>query len=313
MSKYAYEIISDDDFEALTVDVCQTLFGSGVHAFAKGKDGGRDSYFNGTAENYPSQNSPWSGHIIIQAKHTEDINASCADNNFFQNKTSVINHEISRIKEMMNAEKVDGYLLVTNRKLTGLIHPKIVDHISKELKFNQVDILGIEDLDRIIDDNQQLETKYRLSRYQLPDRFYEQDIRDVILMFSNNNNWVTIQPDPEIDEYTYVDKKKKNKLNNIDDEYFDEIKSHSLKFFSDISDFLKDPKNLDCLTSYTNTTSDLRSYITKHSATHSFTEILETIVSNIAGEQNTNIFNVRYLVKVFVHYMYWNCDIGRKN
>ena len=50
MIRYAFESLNESVFEALTVDICQYLFGAGVHAFAPGRDGGRDSYFDGTAE-----------------------------------------------------------------------------------------------------------------------------------------------------------------------------------------------------------------------------------------------------------------------
>ena len=51
MIRYAFESLNESVFEALTVDICQYLFGAGVHAFAPGRDGGRDSYFDGRQRN----------------------------------------------------------------------------------------------------------------------------------------------------------------------------------------------------------------------------------------------------------------------
>ena len=312
MIRYAFESLNESEFEALTVDICQYLFGAGVHTFAVGRDGGRDSYFDGTAENYPSTASPWKGRIIIQAKHTSDIGASCSDNNFSVNKTSVLKHEISRIKTIMQSEHLDGYLVVTNRKLTGGAHIKIKTLISAELNLSQVDIVGIEDLSRYVDIIPGLIKKFRLTRFAVPDVFYEEDIRDVIVMFKSKTDWINIPPIQEEENLDYTDKEKKNLLNNVDESYFDEIKEHSLKHFAGITKFLQDPINSQYLENYLNTAADLRSYVVANQGTCSFVDILETIIKNIMGESGTDIFRARALVRVFVHYMYWNCDLGRK-
>ena len=68
--KYAYEDLSEDQFEKLVVLLCQRLLGISVQGFAKGPDGGRDAKFNGTAELHPSKAAPWVGTVIVQAKHT---------------------------------------------------------------------------------------------------------------------------------------------------------------------------------------------------------------------------------------------------
>ena len=68
--KFAYEDLSDGQFETLIVLLCQRLLGAAVQGFAKGPDGGRDAKFMGTAELHPSKNAPWVGTTIVQAKHT---------------------------------------------------------------------------------------------------------------------------------------------------------------------------------------------------------------------------------------------------
>ncbi|MFD1156430.1 hypothetical protein [Roseovarius aestuarii] len=78
-----YYDLSDDQFEQVLMALGQRLFGVGLVGFAKGKDGGKDSKFHGTAERYPSSASPWTGSTIIQAKHTNGINASFSDKDFF--------------------------------------------------------------------------------------------------------------------------------------------------------------------------------------------------------------------------------------
>lgn len=41
--KYAYEDLSEDQFEQLVALICQKLLGISVQPFAKGPDGGRDA------------------------------------------------------------------------------------------------------------------------------------------------------------------------------------------------------------------------------------------------------------------------------
>ena len=56
--KFAYEDLSDGQFEKLVVLLCLRLFGISVQGFAKGPDGGRDAKFSGTAELYPRTAEP---------------------------------------------------------------------------------------------------------------------------------------------------------------------------------------------------------------------------------------------------------------
>ncbi|MCK6596454.1 MAG: restriction endonuclease, partial [Bacteriovoracaceae bacterium] len=74
--KFAYEDLHHKQFEELVVLICRKLFGISVQNFSDGADGGRDSRFSGTAENYPSKASPWNGKTVIQAKHTNGYNKS---------------------------------------------------------------------------------------------------------------------------------------------------------------------------------------------------------------------------------------------
>ena len=72
--EFAYEDLSDDQFEKLVVFLCQRLLGIAVQGFAKGPDGGRDAKFVGTAELHPSKAAPWVGTTIVLAKHTNGYN-----------------------------------------------------------------------------------------------------------------------------------------------------------------------------------------------------------------------------------------------
>lgn len=315
MISYDFNHISEDDFEKLVVDLCNNLLGIGVHSFTKGPDGGKDGFFDGTAQAYPSTTAPWSGKFIIQAKHTTIVGASCADNDFFVNQSSVINKEIRRLVQMRDekGQSFDCYLLFTNRKLPGSIHHAIRKHLQDGLGIQNADVIGQEDLIRHVEQQPELIKRYQLQRYLLPDQFYESDIRDVIVLFSNNTSWIDTPPVKDTAPFEFAEKERKNALNNIDEAYFSEIKSHSLQFFQSIEAFLQDPRNLQYRAKYMNTASDLRGYIQKHSDSYSLKDMMEFIIETITGaDTDSDVFRVRALVRVFVHNMYWNCDIGRK-
>lgn len=318
--KYAFETLSEDDFEKLVVKICQSLLGIGIHSFTKGRDGGRDGYFEGVAQKYPSTKQPWQGKFIIQAKHTTKVMASCSDNEFFSNKTSVINKEIERLKEISLQYPFDCYLLFTNRPLSGDVHPKIKKHLEKELNISNADIIGQEDLERYVDDCPELIRQFNLLKYMLPDRFGKQDIRDVIILFSQQgDDWLKNQKNGNGDgnekncsPFEYIEKERKNELNNVSDVYFEDIKQHSLRFFRDIEAFLEDPRNREYKIKYVNTASELRGFILSHYQKYTFMELLEEIIYRITGDDTTQeVHRVKALVRVFVHFMYWNCDIGR--
>lgn len=315
MISYDFNHISEDDFEKLVVDLCNNLLGIGVHSFTKGRDGGKDGFFEGTAQTYPSVKDSWQGKFIIQAKHTTIVGASCADNDFFVNQSSVINKEIRRLVQMRdeNGQAFDCYLLFTNRKLPGGIHNAIRQHLRNGLGIQNVDVIGLEDLIRYVEQQPELIKRYQLQCYLLPDQFYESDIRDVIVLFSNNTSWIDTSPVKDTTPFEFAEKERKNVLNNIDETYFNEIKSHSLPFFQLIEIFLQDPRNLQYRAKYLNTVSDLRGYIQKHFDACSLKDMMEYIIETITGaDTDSDVFRVRALVRVFVHYMYWNCDIGRK-
>lgn len=313
MFRYAFEYLSESEFEDLIVAICQNVLGISAHAFTSGRDGGRDSSFSGTAANYPNAKHPWSGNFIIQAKHVKDPNESCSDGAFYPNNSGIIVKEVAKIKKRKQTEQIDCYIIFTNRKLTGGVHPQIVQYMTNELGISNVDVHGVEDLHKYVIRYPQLVKNFNLVRHLLPDQFYEQDIRDVIVLFGKNTNWATVDPIANEDKIEYIDKELKNALNNVDDAYFKDIKDYSLKYFRDIDRFLHDPINSEYLVMYLNTIADLRAYILRNEASYTFVQLLESIIEQIVGvDCKQDIHKVRALVRVFVHFMYWNCDIGKK-
>src|ERR1041384_6159612 len=115
--KYAYEDLSDGQFEKLVVLLCHRLLGIAVQGFAKGPDGGRDAKFVGTAQLHPSTTAPWVGTTIIQAKHTIGYNRNFSESDFHNSKPgtkSVINEELPRITKLRKNKELDHYMLFAN-------------------------------------------------------------------------------------------------------------------------------------------------------------------------------------------------------
>ena len=119
--KFAYEDLSDDQFEKLVVFLCQRLLGISVQGFAKGPDGGRDAKFVGTAELHPSKAAPWVGTTIVQAKHTNGYNRNFSESDFFSTtaQNTVLGKEIPRIKKLREGKPVSytHLTLPTNREV----------------------------------------------------------------------------------------------------------------------------------------------------------------------------------------------------
>ena len=100
MNQFPFENLTDEEFENLVIRIGKEVLGIGCKTFSVGKDGAKDSWFMGTAEYFPSKTAPWTGTFNIQAKHTKVYNASCSDNDFSVNQTSILAKEISRLNEV---------------------------------------------------------------------------------------------------------------------------------------------------------------------------------------------------------------------
>ena len=148
---YRFEDLSDDQFEKLIVLLCRYLLGSGVKGFAKGPDGGRDAKFVGTAELHPSKSRPWTGTVIVQAKHTNGYNKHFGEADFYSanSNNTVVAEEVPRIKKLRDCQQIDHYMLFANRRLAGGIDQTITAHISKECGIPEASIFlcGIERLE----------------------------------------------------------------------------------------------------------------------------------------------------------------------
>lgn len=312
MNQYPYENLTDEEFENLIVRIGKEILGIGCKTFSAGKDGAKDSWFNGKAENFPSKSDPWTGQFNLQAKHTKIPNSSCSDNDFSVNQSSVLTREIERLKEVMKTAPFDNYIIFTNRKLSGGVHPIIIEKLRAGLGIHNVEIIGREQIDSYLTDYPNIADQFGLYMFQAPLRFFEKDLRDVILVFSEQSKSISTEVKSYITSYTVIDKEKKNELNNLSISYFDFIKNHSLQYFEDIETFLRDPKNENYMKMYSNTVSDLQEAITvERDRFNEFEHIIKHLADYTVGNNEEKLRDLRKIVRVFIHFMYFNCDIGK--
>jgi hypothetical protein len=311
MDKYRLDRKSEDAFEKIIVRICQDILGIGVTGFAKGKDGGRDGRFEGTAQNYPSTSKSWSGKFIIQAKHTIGSEASCSDNTFFGNKTSIISDEIEKIKKLKDKNEIDNYVLFTNRKLTGGSETEIRNAIKNEAKIDNVGIHGIEDIERYL--TKEIIKEFGLNRNVIPFEFYEKDIQEVVVLFGQESDKLANKDLLTTEDFFRPSIETKNRLNNLSEDYFKNIiQDESLKYFKQIESFLKDPINAQYAKSYERTAYELKQKIElNRDEFEKFENAFEYIYIYIFDEESKEIIEHRNLIYVFLHFMYYNCDIGR--
>jgi hypothetical protein len=152
LKDYLLHALCPGDFETLVVKLCHQILGLGTFSFGTGKDGGRDAFFEGTAERFPSSRDPWSGKFVIQAKHTERSGASCSDSDFAR----LVKAESPRVAAHRRKGRCNCYLLFTNRKLTAPREEKLVGELRQQTGVPKVAILGNETLTTYLDDAPQI-------------------------------------------------------------------------------------------------------------------------------------------------------------
>jgi hypothetical protein len=311
MNQFPYEYLTDEEFENLVIRICKEIIGIGCKTFSIGKDGAKDSWFNGTADCFPSKAKPWSGTFIIQAKHTKVYNASCSDNDFSVNQTSILVKEIKRLNEIKTTTPFNNYIIFTNRKLSGE-KVSLIQKLKVELGIRNCDIIGREQIDAYLTDYPHIAYQFGFYKFIAPLRFYEKELRDVIIVFSEQSKAISTEAKSYITSFTLIDKEKKNELNNLSKEYFEFLKSHSLQYFEGIKNFLCDPKNETYTRMYSNTVSDLQDAITvERNRFNEFERIIKHLVDYTVGNNEDKLKDLRKIVRVFIHFMYFNCDIGK--
>lgn len=312
--KYAYEDLSEDQFEQLVVFLCQRLLGISVQGFAKGPDGGRDAKFVGISELHPSKTSPWTGTTIIQAKHTNGYNRNFSESDFFSKSSSdtILGKEIERIKKLRDAEQLDNYMLFANRRLSGNAESEIREHIASVcgIPTSSVYLCGIEQLEIWLKRFPEVAKYVDLDPVDSPLIISPDDLAEVVQALAKHKETISILiDDPPTTRISY---EKKNSLNKMSAEYAKVLRKKYLKETSQIQAFLAAPENLELMRMYESIVDEFQlKIISKRKNYQAFDEVLEYLVDlSFKRDPVLRQHAHKRLTRAILFYMYWNCDIG---
>jgi len=312
--KYAYENLSDDQFENLIVFLCQRLLGISVQGFAKGPDGGRDAKFVGTAELHPSKAAPWVGTTIIQAKHTNGYNRHFSESDFFSTTAAntVLGKEIPRIKKLREGKQLDHYMLFANRRLAGNAESEIREYIAAQcaIPAPAIYLCGLEQWDVWLKTFPDVAGKADLDPVDSPLIVSPDDLAEVVQALARNMAVASTSfDDPPTTRVTY---ERKNAVNNMSVDYARAQRKKYLKETTQIHAFLAAPENLELLRMYESVVDEFQlKIIAKRKDYQTFDNVMEYLVDMLFNRdpvlrQHAN----KRLTRAVLFYMYWNCDIG---
>lgn len=312
--KFAYEDLSDDQFEVLIVLLCQRLLGIAVQGFAKGPDGGRDAKFVGTAELHPSKAAPWVGTVIVQAKHTNGYNRSFSELDFYSTSSSntVVGKEVPRIKKLRDATQLDHYMLFANRRLTGNSETEIRDHIAAEcgVPASSIYLCGLEQLELWLKRFPEVAQEANLDAVDSPLIVSPDDLAEVVQALARQKDGLTaLLDDPPTVRVTY---EEKNALNNMTAAYAKEQRRKYLKETAQIRTFLAAPENIELLRMYESVVDEFQlKILAKRKDYQTFDEVMEYLVDLLFNRDPVLRQHAhKRLTRAILFYMYWNCDIG---
>ncbi|MCF6303224.1 MAG: V-type ATPase subunit [Devosiaceae bacterium] len=309
-----YFDLSDDQFEKIVVAIGQRLFGAGLMGFAPGKDGGRDAKFKGTAECYPSAAEPWTGCTIIQAKHTNGINASFSDPAMcnVEKLTGLICKEIPKIKALYESGEAQNYLLISNRKLSGIAEPKLTKLISEMtgMPIENIALAGTQQLDDWLELFPDAKASLSINPLQSPLIVSPDDLADTIEGFREAVQVVTVDEDRSTPT-PRTSLEDKNLLNNMTPDFETALRKSYFELMFDIRKFLSDPINESFKASYQEAVDEFNlKIIAKRTDYETFDDVFNYLLDLLIGRSGILRSNKR-LTRAMLYYMYWNCDIGR--
>ncbi|TFE00698.1 ABC-three component system protein [Jeotgalibacillus salarius] len=145
-----------------------------------------------------------------------------------------------------------------------------------------------------------------------PIRFYEDDLKEIICVFSDDVEVISDIVENTRDlERPHIE--MKNDLNNLSEKYFEHIKQDNLAYFDKVTIFLQDPRNKGFLEMYLSTTREInRKIVCNRDDFERFEVIFDAIYTYVVEKASNDLPFDKDLIWVFLHFMYYNCDIGEK-
>lgn len=312
--KFAYEDLSDGQFENLIVFLCQRLLGISVQGFAKGPDGGRDAKFVGTAELHPSKAAPWVGTTVVQAKHTNGYNRNFSESDFFNTtaQSTVLGKEIPRIKKLRENKQLDHYMLFANRRLAGNAESEIREYLAAQsgIPTSSIYLCGIEQLEIWLKTFPDVAEKADLDPVNSPLIVSPDDLSEVVQALARQKEGISaLLDDPPTIRVTF---EQKNVLNNMSAEYAKAQRRKYLKETTQIRTFLAAPENLELLRMYESVVDEFQlKIVAKRKDYQTFDDVMEYLVDLLFNRDAVLRQHAhKRLTRTVLFYMYWNCDIG---
>ncbi len=308
-----YYDLYEHQFENLVIAICQKILGIGVQGFSKGPDGGRDAIFKGTANCFPSKNSPIRGKIIIQAKHTDDVAGKFSDSHFSgEIKSSTLSKEIPKIKRLRQKGEIDHYILFSNRRLGGEADSNIKKRISDATGVESVYLIGSEGLDGYIKLYPEVIRIADIHPFETPLRINPDDIAEIIIAISKYSD-IFKQAFEKDDPIMRVKFESKNIINHLSEEYVQIIKRDYMMNFYPVKKFLEHFENRKYLDLYRNSAEDFNLQVIEHKRDyHTFDQVLNHLY-DILINRDSDLRKNKKLTRLMLFYMYWNCDIGKEH
>jgi hypothetical protein len=146
-----------------------------------------------------------------------------------------------------------------------------------------------------------------------PFRFEEGEMAAVVEAF---HRYTADNPQSAFDSATDFEKipiRKKNKLNGLSVDYYEQaIRADSMPHFRNLEEFLRNPRNVAVADCYYDAADELKQKIlVQRSRFETFDHVLLYIIERVQ-KSNPALRGRRRLVSILTHYMYVNCDIGKK-
>lgn len=310
--RFQYSHLSPGQFESLVIHLCYELLGFGTETFSDGKDGGRDSRFEGKANSYPSIVEPWTGVTIIQAKHTSAYNKKFSDGEFFGTASSEIDGEIPKIIKLIESDLLKNYFLFSNRKLPANAASNIRNYISVQtgLESSSVGLVGVEQFENYFKRFKHIPEAVGLNPFDMPLNIEPDELAEIIVTLKNN-----LQAIKAVDatrRIVRVSFDRKNQINNLSDSYGSVIKKKIGEMYQ-VQEFLAMPENEELQKLYMQSAEELAAKISVfYSSDQKFEHVLEKII-DLLLERDSDLRINKPLTRLMIYYMYYHCDIGEEH
>ena len=293
------------DFEDMVRSLGMRLLGPGLSAFKPGPDQGRDARFEGKPERWPSLNSGVHGRYALQSKHTTKPAACCSDKDF----KSSVRKEIKKVKALVASAELTHYMLFTNRTKSAQEDHAFRKTFSGIRGTETAWLIGGEEISHLLREHPDVWAKHE-EEIREPIRFNQEDLAQIIHDFASFIE--TQRPTERRGTLKYLNLLEKNKLNNLSTEYFGDLQRHSMPQFEQIRSFLANPRHEEDLDLYRDMADEVRSRIRQLYSTgtittmeEGFDQLRESFIATAP-----DLRRKRRWIRIFLDYMYANCDVG---